>query len=104
MSDVIYDVINPKCPTQQVLELVVSKWTMLVILALGDGPLRYPALQRRVTSSRPRDRASPRRFRRFGDGRTTTSRTSVRHAAHSPQLHDTYFETSDRFWVLEQAS
>jgi len=48
MSDVVYDVMNPKCPTQQVLDLVASKWTMLVILALGDGPLRYSALQRRV--------------------------------------------------------
>lgn len=48
MSDVMYDVMNPKCPTQQVLELVASKWTMLIILALGDGPLRYSALQRRV--------------------------------------------------------
>lgn len=48
MSDVIYDVMNPKCPTQQVLDLVASKWTMLVILALGDGPQRYSALQRRV--------------------------------------------------------
>ena len=29
-----YDVLNPKCPTQQVLDRVASKWTMLVILAL----------------------------------------------------------------------
>jgi DNA-binding HxlR family transcriptional regulator len=49
MSDVVYDVMNPKCPTQQVLDLVASKWTMLVILALGDGPVRYSALQRRVS-------------------------------------------------------
>jgi DNA-binding HxlR family transcriptional regulator len=48
MSDVDYDVMNPKCPTQQVLDLVASKWTMLVILALGDGPRRYSALQRSV--------------------------------------------------------
>lgn len=48
MGDVIYDVMNPKCPTQQVLDLVASKWTMLIILALGDGPLRYSALQRHV--------------------------------------------------------
>ena len=48
MSDAIYDVMNPKCPTQQVLELVASKWTMLVVLGLGDGPRRYSALQRHV--------------------------------------------------------
>ena len=43
-----YDVLNPKCPTQQVLDRVASKWTMLVILALTDGPQRYATLQRRV--------------------------------------------------------
>jgi DNA-binding HxlR family transcriptional regulator len=47
-SDVVYDVMNPKCPTQQVLDLVASKWTMLIVLALGEGPVRYSALQRRV--------------------------------------------------------
>lgn len=48
MSDATYDVLNPKCPTQQVLDRIASKWTMLVILALNDGPQRYAALQRRV--------------------------------------------------------
>ena len=43
-----YDVLNPKCPTQQVLDRVSSKWTMLVILALTEGPQRYAALRRRV--------------------------------------------------------
>jgi DNA-binding HxlR family transcriptional regulator len=44
----IYDISNPKCPTQQVLDRVASKWTMLVILALGGSPMRYAELQRRV--------------------------------------------------------
>jgi DNA-binding HxlR family transcriptional regulator len=48
MSDVIYDVLNPNCPTQQVLDRIASKWTMLVILALGERPMRYAQLQRRV--------------------------------------------------------
>ena len=48
MSDLIYDVLNPKCPTQQILDRIASKWTMLVILALGERPLRYSELQRRV--------------------------------------------------------
>ena len=48
MPDATYDVLNPKCPTQQVLDRVASKWTMLVILALTEGPHRYTALQRRV--------------------------------------------------------
>ena len=46
--DSIYDISNPKCPTQQVLDRVASKWTMLVILALSASPLRYAELRRRV--------------------------------------------------------
>ena len=48
MSELSYDVLNPKCPTQQVLDRVASKWTMLVILALGHERLHYAQLQRRV--------------------------------------------------------
>jgi len=43
-----WDMLNPKCPTQQVLDRIASKWTMLVILALTEGTLRYAALRRRV--------------------------------------------------------
>ena len=43
-----YDISNPKCPTQQVLDRIASKWTMLVILALSGPPQRYAQLQRRV--------------------------------------------------------
>src|SRR5689334_6644063 len=43
-----YDISNPKCPTQQVLDRIASKWTMLVILALTAGPQRYAHVQRRV--------------------------------------------------------
>jgi DNA-binding HxlR family transcriptional regulator len=48
MSDPAFDILNPKCPTQQVLDRVASKWTMLVILALTEEPHRYAALRRRV--------------------------------------------------------
>lgn len=51
MSHPVYDVLNPKCPTQQVLDRVASKWTMLVILALGERPLRYSQLQRHVAGA-----------------------------------------------------
>lgn len=43
-----FDVLNPRCPTQQVLDRVASKWTMLVILALSEEARRYAELQRRV--------------------------------------------------------
>lgn len=49
MSALSYDVLNPRCPTQQVLERVASKWTMLVILALGDERVHYAELRRRVS-------------------------------------------------------
>jgi DNA-binding HxlR family transcriptional regulator len=48
MRDPAFDVLNPKCPTQQVLDRIASKWTMLVILALAEKRHRYAALQRRV--------------------------------------------------------
>lgn len=48
MKELTYDILNPRCPTQQVLDRVASKWTMLVILALGDEPRRYAQLQRSV--------------------------------------------------------
>lgn len=44
----VYDILNPKCPTQQVLDRVASKWTMLVILALGEETLRYSELRARL--------------------------------------------------------
>jgi DNA-binding HxlR family transcriptional regulator len=46
--EIVYDISNPKCPTQQVLDRVASKWTMLVVLALSGPPLGYAQLQRRV--------------------------------------------------------
>ena len=48
VRDSAYDVLNPRCPTQQVLDRIASKWTMLVILALSERPQRYADLQRRV--------------------------------------------------------
>ena len=48
MRDSAYDVLNPRCPTQQVLDRIASKWTMLVVLALSEGPRHYAELQRLV--------------------------------------------------------
>jgi DNA-binding HxlR family transcriptional regulator len=41
-------VLNPDCPSRQVLERIGEKWTTLVIRVLDDGTLRYSDLQRRV--------------------------------------------------------
>jgi DNA-binding HxlR family transcriptional regulator len=43
-----FDVLDPRCPTQQVLDRVAGKWTMRVILALSEDARRYADLQRRV--------------------------------------------------------
>jgi DNA-binding HxlR family transcriptional regulator len=43
-----YDPFSAACPTRQILTRIADKWSMLVILALGDGTLRFSALRRRV--------------------------------------------------------
>jgi DNA-binding HxlR family transcriptional regulator len=37
------------CPAREVLELIASKWTVLVVDALSDGAQRYSALRREIT-------------------------------------------------------
>jgi DNA-binding HxlR family transcriptional regulator len=36
------------CPSRQVLDLLANKWTMLVVCALENGPLRFGELRRRL--------------------------------------------------------
>ena len=43
-----FDVMQDACPTRQVLGRVADKWTMLVVLALGDGTLRFSQLRFRI--------------------------------------------------------
>ncbi|RKN37922.1 transcriptional regulator [Streptomyces hoynatensis] len=43
------DIFLRAAPTRAVLELLASKWTMLVLVALGDGrPMRFNELRRRL--------------------------------------------------------
>ena len=44
----IADVLNPNCPSRQVLARIADKWSSLVILALSEGTHRYTELQRRI--------------------------------------------------------
>jgi DNA-binding HxlR family transcriptional regulator len=37
------------CPAREVLELIASKWTVLVVDALADGAKRYSELRRIIT-------------------------------------------------------
>ncbi len=36
------------CPTRQLLDRVADKWSVLVLLILGDGDMRFGGLKRRV--------------------------------------------------------
>jgi DNA-binding HxlR family transcriptional regulator len=42
------DSFNPACPTRVVLDRVGDRWSVLVILSLADGPLRFTQLRRRI--------------------------------------------------------
>ena len=42
------DVYARNCPCREVLDLVASKWSALVIGALEGGPMRFGALRRRI--------------------------------------------------------
>jgi DNA-binding HxlR family transcriptional regulator len=42
------DVFDSGCPARGVLDHVTSKWAVLVLVGLRDGPLRYSALRRAI--------------------------------------------------------
>ncbi len=48
MSAPEWDPYNRNCPTRQMLDRIGDRWTVLVIGALSDGPLRYSELSSRV--------------------------------------------------------
>ncbi len=42
------NVYKPQCPAQKALETIASKWAILVMYSLLDGPMRFNALQRKL--------------------------------------------------------
>ena len=42
------DLYNPRCPSRKILQLIGSKWSMLLLCSLRDGPVRTGALRRTV--------------------------------------------------------
>ncbi|WP_432544741.1 winged helix-turn-helix transcriptional regulator [Kineococcus sp. SYSU DK002] len=47
-QDLVADVFARECTSRAAFEDVTSKWASLVLLALGEGPVRFNALRRRV--------------------------------------------------------
>jgi DNA-binding HxlR family transcriptional regulator len=42
------DLYNPRCPSRKILQLIGSKWSMLLLCSLRSGPVRTGALRREV--------------------------------------------------------
>ena len=43
-----WNMMNAACPTRQVLDRIADKWTMLVIVALEHGTLRFSEVRRSI--------------------------------------------------------
>ena len=48
------DLFDPDCPTRLVLDRIGDKWTVLVVLLLSDGPLRFSELRGNVGRVAPK--------------------------------------------------
>lgn len=48
LLETVLDPLVAACPTRQVLTRIADKWSMLVVLALEPGTLRFSQLRRRV--------------------------------------------------------
>ena len=43
-----WDPYQRDCPSRQVLDRIGDRWSVLIIMALADGPMRYTELSRRL--------------------------------------------------------
>jgi DNA-binding HxlR family transcriptional regulator len=48
------DLFDPDCPTRLVLDRIGDKWTVLVVLLLSDGPMRFSELRGRLGRVAPK--------------------------------------------------
>jgi DNA-binding HxlR family transcriptional regulator len=48
------DAFDPACPTRLVLDRIGDRWTVLVVLALRDGPRRFTELRKHVNGVTPK--------------------------------------------------
>lgn len=42
------DVFSAECPTRELLDRIADKWSVLLLVMLGEGDMRFNALRRRV--------------------------------------------------------
>lgn len=42
------DVLKPDCPSRMVVERLGERWTLLVLIALRSGPIRFTALREKI--------------------------------------------------------
>jgi DNA-binding HxlR family transcriptional regulator len=49
-----WNVFDPTCPTRALLDRIGDKWTVLIVCALGDGPLRFGELKRAIGGPAPK--------------------------------------------------
>ena len=48
MADPQWDPYDRNCPTRRVLDRIGDRWTVLVVGALDDGPMRFGEITRRI--------------------------------------------------------
>jgi DNA-binding HxlR family transcriptional regulator len=48
------DLFDPNCPTRRVLDRIGDKWTVLVVLLLSDGPMRFSELRAHLGAVAPK--------------------------------------------------
>lgn len=54
MSDLPADVMDPNCPSRELLRRMGERWTPLIVEALHDGPLRFTQVRERVGGVTPK--------------------------------------------------
>jgi len=49
-----YDVMAASCPSRTVLHRIGARWTIFVVTALAEGPMRFTALKTRIEGITPK--------------------------------------------------
>ncbi len=49
-----FNVFDPTCPTRGLLDRIGDKWTVLIVSALSDGPLRFGEVKRAIGGTAPK--------------------------------------------------